>query len=499
MTSTDSPPRPALAVRDAARGIVFRELAIDEPATVAAIAKRARGAQRAWGARPVKERVRIVEAARRELVRGRAAVLDALAAETGKPRVDVVGELLGICLELRALARKAPRWLRRERVSAAPFVGKHGYVTYKPRGVVGVLGPWNAPLHLTFVDALPALVAGNAVIVKPSEITPVAVFEAVAALNRVLPPGILSVVVGGPETGAALVDHVDMVCVTGSSATGRRVMERASRRLTPVLLELGGNDPMIVLGDADLDRAARAAAWGGCLMTGQVCMSVERVYVEGSVAAEFTRKLEAELRTLRHGPAVAQTDADLGPFIGPRQIEIVERHLADARAKGARVLVGGARTESAAGAYFPPTLVVDVDHRMDIMRAETFGPVIPVQVVRDADEAVALANDCEHGLSASVWTRDLPRGLAVAERIESGSVCINECVLVAAVSALPFGGLKQSGVGTRHGGAEGLRQFCVRQAIFADRLGLGREWSWFPYSARRARLLDAIVRFGFGR
>ncbi|MBK7977908.1 MAG: aldehyde dehydrogenase family protein [Deltaproteobacteria bacterium] len=492
-------PRATLAVRDAARGSVFRELPTDDPTAVAEAAARARAAQPAWAALSVKERLGVLAAARRELVRGRAAVLDALAAETGKPRVDVVGELLGICLELRALSKKAARWLSRERVSARPFVGKRGYVLYKPRGLVGVLGPWNAPLHLTFVDAFPALVAGNAVIVKPSEVTPVAVYEAVLALNRVLPPGILQVVVGGPDVGAAVVDHVDLVCVTGSSATGRRVMERAARRLTPVLLELGGNDPMIVLADADLDRAARAAAWGGCLMTGQVCMSVERVYVEEAVAEPFTRKLEAELARLRFGADDGSREVDFGPFIGPRQIEIVERHVADAVERGARVVLGGKRAASATGVYFPPTLLTGVRADMAIMREETFGPVIPVQVVKDAFEAIRHANDCEHGLSASVGTRDLARGLALAERIESGSVWVNECVLVAAVPALPFGGLKQSGVGTRHGGAEGLRQFCVRQAVFADRTGLKREWSWFPYSTRRARLLDALLHHVFGR
>ena len=256
---------------------------------------------------------------------------------------------------------------------------------------------------------------------------------------------------------------------------------------------------MIVLADADLDRAARAAAWGGCLMTGQVCMSVERVYVEEAVAEPFTRKLEAELARLRFGADDGSREVDFGPFIGPRQIEIVERHVADAVERGARVVLGGKRAASATGVYFPPTLLTGVRADMAIMREETFGPVIPVQVVKDAFEAIRHANDCEHGLSASVWTRDLARGLALAERIESGSVCLNECVLVAAVPALPFGGLKQSGVGTRHGGAEGLRQFCVRQAVFADRTGLKREWSWFPYSTRRARLLDALLHHVFGR
>src|SRR5688572_23488889 len=276
-------PADRLPVRDPARGTIIEELAIEDSAAVAAAVERARRAQAAWAARPVRERAALVKRARRELVRDRAAVLELLERETGKARVDVVGELMGTCMETRHLVRNARKWLRPQRVSAFPLFGKRGRVVFKPRGVVGVISPWNAPLNLALGDAVPALLAGNAVVVKPSELAPLAVRRAVEAMSRVLPQHVLQVVIGAGPTGAALVDHVDMVCVTGSPETGRRVMERASRRLTPVLLELGGKDPMIVLQDADLDRAASAAAWGGCMMSGQVCMSVERVYVEAPV------------------------------------------------------------------------------------------------------------------------------------------------------------------------------------------------------------------------
>src|SRR6185503_3782620 len=246
--------------------------------------------------------------------------------------------------------------------------------------------------------------AGNTVVIKPSELTPLATRRAVDAMNTVLPPDVLQVVIGHGDTGAALVDHVDMVCVTGSPETGRRVMERASRRLTPVLLELGGKDPMIVLRDADLDRAAAAATWGGCMMTGQVCMSIERVYVEEPVAAAFTEKLVERVRALRVGANGPDADIDVGPFTSPRQVDIVERHLADARAKGARVLTGGRRRDEGGGIFFEPTVLAGVDHSMVIMQEETFGPVIPVMAVRDEEEAIRLANDSRYGLNASVWT-----------------------------------------------------------------------------------------------
>jgi acyl-CoA reductase-like NAD-dependent aldehyde dehydrogenase len=486
-----------LAVHDRSSGAIIAELSIDDAAAVAAAAARARAAQPGWAAIGPRGRAKLLRKARKALVRDRAAIFERLERETGKARFDVVGELMGICLDLGGLARRAPRWLKRERVSTRPLIGKRGYVVYRPRGVVGIISPWNAPLNLALGDALPALLAGNAVIIKPSELAPLAVQRACAALNEVLPPDVLQVVIGAGATGAALVDHVDLICVTGSPETGRRVMERAARRLTPVLLELGGKDPMIVCRDADLDRAAAAAAWGGCLMTGQVCMSVERVYVEAPVAEAFTAKLVERMRVLRTGVNGPAAEIDFGPFTSPRQIEIVERHLADAVARGARVLTGGTRIGEGPAQCFAPTVLAGVDHSMAIMREETFGPVVPVMAVADVDEAVRLANDSIYGLNASVFTGDVAHGIAIAERLESGNACINECVLSAGVPALPFGGIKQSGVGTRHGGAEGLRQFCVRQALLVEARKRRSEPAWFPYSLKRARQIERLMGWIF--
>jgi acyl-CoA reductase-like NAD-dependent aldehyde dehydrogenase len=229
------------------------------------------------------------------------------------------------------------------------------------------------------------------------------------------------------------------------------------------------------------------------MMNGQVCMSVERVYVEAPVAEEFTAKVAERLRALRVGPNGSDADIDVGPFTGPRQVEIVERHVADAVAHGARVVVGGKRLDHGGGSFYAPTLLTGVDHSMQIMREETFGPVVPIMSVGDADEAVRWANDTAYGLNASVWTRDIPRGLEIARRIDSGSVCVNECLLSAGCHELPFGGVKQSGVGARHGGAEGLRQFCVQQSTLIERRKRKREPAWFPYSIRQARWIERLM------
>jgi len=489
-----------IQVLDKKTAQLVASLPVDDEHTVMAAANRARAAQPQWAALPIKERIHLLKLARKEFLQDKDKIRDALAQETGKVPFDVIGELFAVCQDMGHFSKRAGKWLKPRKVGTFPLLGKKGLIFYQPYGLVGVISPWNAPLTLAMSDVLPALYAGNAVLLKPSEITPLAVKYAVEAFNRVLPPGVLHCLIGEGPAGAALVDRVDMVAVTGSCQTGRKVMERASRRLTPVLLELGGKDPMIVLKDADIERAVNAAAWGSCFMTGQVCMSVERIYVEKEIAAEFKQRLKTRIQSFRTGPDEPPSAMEYGPFTGPRQIEIVESHIADAIGKGAVLETGGSRLPPGSDSqYFQPTLLSNVNHDMKIMVEETFGPVACVMEVNDLEEAIARANDSEFGLSASVWTRDIARGIEIARRVQAGNVCVNDCILNAGVQGLPFGGIKQSGVGSRHGNERGLHAFCYTKSVMIEPRKRSREAAWFPYHIKTAKRLEKLMMFLYGR
>jgi acyl-CoA reductase-like NAD-dependent aldehyde dehydrogenase len=488
--------RKSITVRDPASGRTVGTVPLQDADEVEAAVRRARAAQERWAAMPVRERGAALRAARRAFVAARGEIVELLAAETGKPRFDVTGEAVAVCLDFQAARRVAPRALAPQRVGRRLGTRKRRLVLYKPHGVVGVIGPWNAPLTLTLGDAIYALAAGNAVIVKPSEVTPLAVRRAVAAIATALPADVIQVTTGDAATGAALVDHVDMVCVTGSPETGRAVMARAARRLVPVLLELGGKDPMVVLEDANLKRAANAAAWGGFFMTGQVCMSIERVFVVDAVAEEFVRRVVECTRRLRVGPN--SDEVDLGPMVTARQLAIVEQHVADARTRGAVVEIGAERLTHIGEQFYAPTVLTGVTPDMQIMRDETFGPVLSICRVRDEHEAVALANASPFGLNASIWTADRARGLRLAQQLVSGSVCINDCILNAGDPELPFGGVKQSGIGTRHGGIAGVRAFTRPCAVRIDPGHRARDAAWFPYRRWVSRWVERAMGWIWG-
>jgi acyl-CoA reductase-like NAD-dependent aldehyde dehydrogenase len=310
-----------------------------------------------------------------------------------------------------------------------------------------------------------------------------------------LPDGIFQVATGGAETGEALIDAADMVMFTGSTETGRKVMARAANTLTPVSLELGGKDPMIVLADADLERAANGAVYYSMQNGGQTCISIERVYVEAPVHDEFVAKVAEKVRALRQGVPAGPGSVDVGAVTFPPQLEIMERHVEQARAAGADVVVGG---HARNGRFFEPTVLTGVDHSMEAMTEETFGPTLPIMKVADAEEAVRLANDSPYGLGASVWTKDVARGEELARRIESGSVCVNDAQINYVALELPMGGWKASGLGVRHGAA-GIRKYTRQQALLVTRFALSKDPHMFPYRAPVTRMLGRLVRLLYGR
>ncbi|MCW3017651.1 MAG: aldehyde dehydrogenase family protein, partial [Solirubrobacterales bacterium] len=367
-------------------------------------------------------------------------------------------------------------------------------------GLVGVIGPWNYPLTNSFGDAIPALAAGNAVILKPSEVTPLTsqlLLEGL--LESGMPEGVFQVATGRGGAGAALVDVVDMIMFTGSTATGKKVMAKAAETLTPVSLELGGKDPMIVMSDADLDRAANLAVYWSMFNGGQTCISVERVYVEEPVYDEFVAKVMENMEGLRNELSTGPGTSDIGAMTFPPQVDIVERHVQDAKAKGAKILTGGRRGHDGQGGnWYEPTVLVDVDHTMSCMTEETFGPTLPIMKVADTEEAIRMANDSPYGLGASVFSKDVARGEAVARRIEAGAVCVNDALTNYLALELPMGGAKASGLGTRHG-AGGIRKYCQQQSLLVSKLHMKKELFMYPYKPRTTRTLQKLLKVLNGR
>jgi acyl-CoA reductase-like NAD-dependent aldehyde dehydrogenase len=490
-----------ISVENPATGATIRDVEVTPPDAVKELVARARSAQPGWEALGYEGRGRILKRAQKWLIEHADEVADTISSETGKTREDAM--LVEVAYGANALGfwpKKAPKWLADERVHTFnPFVlGRKMVVRYRALGVVGVIGPWNYPLVNSVGDAIPALAAGNTVVVKPSEVTPLTSLLFERALHESgLPEGVFQVAVGTGETGAALIDEVDMVMFTGSTRTGRKVMERAAQTLTPVSLELGGKDPMIVLADANLERAANAAVYYSMQNGGQTCISIERVYVEAPVYDEFVAKVTEKAKALRQGPPGAAGSVDVGAMTFPPQLEIVARHVQQARDAGARVLTGG-KQRPGPGRFYEPTVLADVDHSMAVMTEETFGPTLPVMKVADAEEAIRAANDSPYGLAASVFTRDIARGEAIASRIEAGAVCINDAQLNYLALELPMGGWKDSGLGVRHG-AGGIRKYTRSQALLVTRFAPKREIHYFPYSPRVTKLLGRGINLFYGR
>jgi acyl-CoA reductase-like NAD-dependent aldehyde dehydrogenase len=470
---------------------------------VAEMAKRARAAQPTWESYGFDGRARVMLRAQKWLMDNSQQVIDTIVSETGKTFEDAsLAEISYAGNAFGFWAKNAAEYLDDERVKSGQLLvkGKKLIVRYQPLGLIGVIGPWNYPLTNSFGDCIPALMAGNSVILKPSEVTPLTSMLMAEGLRECgLPEGVFQVATGRGATGAALIEHVDMIMFTGSTKTGRKVAETAASRLIPASLELGGKDPMIVLSDADLERAANFATYYSMQNAGQTCISIERAYVEEPVFDEFAEKVSEKVRALRFGKPEGPGSVEVGAITFPPQLQTIEDHVTDAVDKGARVLAGGHASNKGGGRFYEPTVLVDVDHTMKCMTEETFGPTLPIMKVADADEAVRLANDSPYGLGASVFTRDTERGEQIAKRLETGAANVNDAMINYTALELPMGGAKASGLGSRHG-AGGIRKYTAQQAIvITPKLALKREPHMYPYKARNSKLLAGMFKFLYGR
>src|SRR3954447_7535179 len=476
-----------------ATGDVVATLPVHGEAEVREAVQRARKASQWWGSLSYDERAQRLRAYAGVLARRRDELLDLISRENGKPRVDALIEHTLVLEHIDWAAKNARRVMKPRKVAGSLMLSNvKPILEYQPMGVVGVIGPWNYPLFTPMGSIGYALAAGNAVVFKPSEFTPAIGVWLADAFREVVPEQpVFQVVTGFGDTGAALCrSGVDKLAFTGSAPTGRKIMAACAETLTPVLLELGGKDAMLVDSDADIKAAAGAALWGACANAGQTCIGVERVYVVDAVYDDFVRELTAAAKDLKAGG----DNAVIGPMTMPRQLDIVREHIEEALDRGARAVVGG--RESVHPPYVDPVILVDVPEDARVMREETFGPVLPVTRVRDIDEAVEKANRTAYGLGAAVFGKK--NGYAAARRLRSGMASVDSVLAFAGFPALPFGGVGESGFGRIHG-EDGLKEFTRAKSIARVKYSVPVEMMAFDRPTWLPAMIERMDNWRYGR
>ena len=478
------------------------ELDCAGPTEVQAAVASARAVQPEWSAWGVPNRLKVLQRFQRILLDQKEHVARRITQEAGKPYVEsLLTEVFVVLDAARFLADNAYSILRDEHLPYGNLAvkPKSGRILREPYGVIGIISPWNYPFSTPGCEVMAALVAGNTVVLKPSEFTPLIAMELQSLLREAgVPEDAFHVLPGEGATGAALVNSaIDKLIFTGSVGTGRKIAQVAADRLLPVVLELGGKDPMLVLEDANVDVVSSAAVWGAFSNAGQACLSVERCYVHEKLYDKFVATCAEKTRKLRVGNGM-DASTEIGPMINERQVRIVESHVEEARSRGARILTGGARMRELGPTFYAPTVVADVDHSMRIMREETFGPVLPIASVRDDEEAVRLANDSDFGLAASVWTSDRQRGENLARRIQAGTVMVNDVMSCFSISEAPHGGMKASGLGRTHG-RWGLEEMVRVKYVDTDLLPKMKKVWWFGYGSDFGPQMESFLDMLFAR
>jgi acyl-CoA reductase-like NAD-dependent aldehyde dehydrogenase len=492
-------PRSVASVNPA-NGEVLREIACTSDQEVHAAVQRLRTAQPAWLALGTSRRMAILKNFQRLVHERKSEIAKLITSEAGKPYVEALTTEVVVVLDAaRFYIENSYRLLRNEPLAHRNLAmkTKSGRILHEPYGVIGIISPWNYPFSIPATESLAALAAGNAVVLKPSEFTSLTALELADLFHRAgVPKHIFAVITGDGATGSALCNsEIDKLIFTGSLATGRRIAHAAGARLLPLVLELGGKDAMIVLGDADVDVASSGAVWGAFVNAGQTCLSVERCYVERTIYQAFIEACVRKTKQLRVGNGM-DPQTDVGPMIHQRQLRIVEQQVEDAVSQGARVLTGGTRLPNLGPNFYGPTVLANLDHRMHIMREETFGPVLPVMAFDSEDDAVRLANDSPFGLAASVWTSNRARGEALARRIAAGTVLVNDAVSCFGISEAPHGGIKSSGIGRTHG-RFGLEEMVRIKYVAFDRLPRMKKLWWYQYGESFSRQIEGLVDLQF--
>lgn len=469
---------------------------------VVSYVKQAKAAQSDWAKLDLAVRQQALQRLHKIIYQNLEGLAELISQESGKPKFEAMSHDLLPALDLISYYnKKASKILKKRQICLGKwnFLGHRSSLIYTPYGVVGVIAPWNFPFSIPLGSIVPALLAGNAVVFKPSELASL-VGKKIGELvyQAGVPENIFLVATGKGETGEALLSAgVDKIVFTGSVATGKKIMAACAQTLTPVSLELGGKDPMLVFDDADLDVASSAAVWGAFCNAGQVCASIERVYVQDSVAEKFTNLVVAKTKKLRLRSEF-QSDFDIGAIVSAAQLQKIKVQVEEAKAQGAKILCGGNIIQTK-GYFFAPTVITNLDHRFAIMKEETFGPVLPIMTFTNDEEAIRLANDSLYGLSAYVWTRDLRRGQLMAEKISAGTVNVNSSVFTHALPQVPWGGVKQSGMGRTHG-EWGLLDLVQLKHVHVIRCPKKKNFFWwYPYTNDKVQMMRDLANALFGK